>query len=182
MSFHRVLAALLIGALMPLSFGQAPTPAVTTEAPWRLIASVLKHPRCLNCHPNTQFPRQGDDRHRHQQLVMRGAQNHGVPTLRCSTCHQQANSADGKVPGSPHWQLAPLSMAWEGLDDQQLCVAVKDRSKNGNRDLDALLHHMLEDPLVQWAWSPGARLKPTVDQAEFHAAVKAWAASGGVCQ
>ena len=29
-------------------------------------------------------------------------------------------------------------------------------------DLDALLHHMLEDPLVQWAWSPGARLKPGI--------------------
>lgn len=72
-------------------------------------------------------------------------------------------------------------MGWESLDESQLCAALKNRGKNGNRDLAALQEHMTHDPLVQWAWSPGARAKPSVAQEEFHQAVKAWVADGGPC-
>jgi hypothetical protein len=108
MTMRHIAPALFVGAMAGACLAQEPRPN-----DWPLIAKVLKHPRCLNCHTNTQFPRQGDDRHRHQQLVMRGARNEGAPTLRCSTCHQRANSADRKVPGAPHWQLAP---PWDGKD------------------------------------------------------------------
>ena len=148
---------------------------------WREMASVLRHPRCMNCHTFTEFPRQGDDRHRHQQHVLRGPDNHGAPTLHCTACHQTVNMADGRVPGAPNWHLAPLSMGWEGLSDAQLCEVLKDRRKNGDRDLQALSDHMTGDALVQWAWSPGRRLPPSVSQADFHSAVRRWAASGGAC-
>ena len=69
---------------------------------------VLRHPRCMNCHTFTDFPRQGDDRHRHVQMVVRGPNNTGFPTLQCSACHQTTNVADGAVPGAPNWHLAPL--------------------------------------------------------------------------
>lgn len=166
---------------------QAQTPASPPASPpaptsaWLEVASVLKHPRCMNCHPVGNFPRQGDDRHRHQQLVMRGAHDEGVATLQCSSCHQEANSFDGKVPGAPHWKLAPLSMAWEHLNDQQLCLALKDQAKNGGRDLLALSKHMTEDALVQWAWLPGARAAPPLSQSAFHAAVRRWVQAGGPC-
>jgi hypothetical protein len=87
-------------------------------APARLfdpIAAVLQHARCMNCHTITEFPRQRDAGIRHTPLVMRGADGHGSAALECTTCHQTSNSADGKVPGAPHWHLAPLSMGWEGL-------------------------------------------------------------------
>ena len=32
------------------------------------IASVLTSPRCINCHPATAFPHQGDEHRRHDQV------------------------------------------------------------------------------------------------------------------
>jgi hypothetical protein len=146
------------------------------------IFEVLKHPRCLNCHTETDFPRQGDERRRHDQLVMRGPDDHGVPTLQCSACHQDRNVDDGAVPGAPHWGLAPLSMAWEGLTPAQLCERLKDRSRNGDRDLEALFTHMAEDELVLWGWSPGGnRTTPPLDHLEFVNALRAWIDVGGPC-
>jgi hypothetical protein len=146
------------------------------------IFDVLTHPRCLNCHTRTEFPRQGDERRRHDQLVMRGGENHGAPTLQCSACHQDRNVEDGAVPGAPHWALAPLSMAWEDLTPAQLCETLKDQSRNGNRDLEALFTHMAEDGLVLWGWSPGGtRTTPPLDHPAFVAALRAWIDGGAPC-
>ncbi|MEO6410024.1 MAG: hypothetical protein ABIO45_14895 [Burkholderiaceae bacterium] len=177
---HRLPVALVV-LLAALGPAVAQSPAPVDPPGWREMASVLRHPRCMNCHTFTEFPRQGDDRHRHQQLVMRGPDNRGAPTLHCAACHQTSNIADGRVPGAPNWHLAPLSMGWEGLSDARLCEVLKDRRKNGDRNLQALSDHMTEDALVQWAWSPGLRLPPTVPQAQFHAAVQRWVGSGGPC-
>src|SRR5215510_6394899 len=46
---------------------------------WRVIESVLTHPRCINCHTATDYPRQGDDRHIHQFRVVRGPDDRGAP-------------------------------------------------------------------------------------------------------
>ena len=150
-------------------------------AMFKQMAEVLRHPRCMNCHTFTDFPRQGDDRHRHVQMVVRGPGNTGFPTLQCSACHQTINVAGGAVPGAPNWHLAPLSMGWEGLSDQALCRALKDTRKNGGKSIDALVHHMTDDPLVQWAWSPGGRALPPLAQAEFHRTVRRWAETGAGC-
>lgn len=149
---------------------------------FRQMAEVLRHPRCMNCHTVTQFPRQGDDRHRHQQLVMRGPNNHGATAMRCANCHQATNSVDGRVPGAPNWHLAPLSMGWEDLKgDQQLCHAIKDTRKNGGRDVHALVEHLTSDPLVQWAWTPGLRSPPPISQADFHVLARLWLGTGAAC-
>jgi len=145
------------------------------------IAEVLRHPRCMNCHPSGDFPRQGDDRHRHQMLVQRGPADRGGPAMECSTCHQTVNAAEGRVPGAPNWHLAPLTMAWEGLGDGELCRALKEPRRNGGRTMSALVRHMTEDQLVQWAWNPGDRLAPPVPQFDFHEAVRQWARTGAVC-
>jgi hypothetical protein len=62
-------------------------------------------------------------------------------------------------------------MEWEGLDDARLYAALNDCAKNGSRDLPALVEHMTQDPLVQWAWSPGSRSLPPLTQTAFHDAV-----------
>ena len=180
MKHGTLVGALLLGAAAHAAEAQAKDPA-KSRAAFVTVARVLRDARCMNCHTVTNFPRQGDDRHRHQQLVMRGPGDQGAVTLKCSACHGERNSWDGRVPGAPHWQLAPLSMAWEGLDDAQLCRAVLALDKNGQRDGAKLAQHMLHDPLVQWAWSPGLRRAAAVPQAEFHAAVQDWIGFGPAC-
>ena len=145
------------------------------------VAEVLRHPRCLNCHPTGDAPRQTDARHRHRMLVARGSDGFGTPAMRCTTCHQTVNTADGRVPGAPNWHLAPRSMGWEGLTDGELCRVLKDPKRNGQKTVPALVHHMTEDALVQWAWSPGDRSVPPVSQHEFHETVRRWAATGAAC-
>lgn len=171
----------LMGAVLGLLLG---LPAARADSPlFQPVYEVLTHPRCMNCHTRTQFPRQGDDRRRHEQLVMRGPDNHGAPTLQCSACHQDRNTADGKVPGAPHWALAPLGMAWEELSPVQLCQVLKDGSRNGGRGLEALFKHMAEDELVLWGWSPGGgRTTPPLDHPEFVVALRSWVDAGGPCE
>lgn len=151
-----------------------------SEAVFRKIAVVLRDPRCMNCHTVTDFPRQGDDRHRHIMNVLRGDDGHGVPGQRCSTCHQGANQVNG-VPGAPKWGLAPLGMGWEGLDDHQLADAIKDPARNGHRTLAQIQDHIAHDTLVSWAWNPGAgRRSPGISQEELGRLVQEWIDSGAV--
>src|SRR5260370_19150817 len=121
---------------------------------------VLQHPRCVNCHPAGDSPHQTDRGRLHQPVVVRGADGHGAPTLQCNTCHGSANFDPAHVPGHPEWHLAPVSMAWEGRSLGQICEQIKDRARNGDRDIAALVHHLGEDTLVRWAWSPAASPAP----------------------
>src|SRR5689334_5218593 len=102
-------------------------------AAWQQVYSVLTHPRCINCHTATNYPQQGDDRHRHFANVIRGQLGTGVPALRCITCHQSANADSTGVPGARGWHLAPLSMRWQDTNDKilsssEVCRALTDRS------------------------------------------------------
>jgi hypothetical protein len=146
------------------------------------IAAVLRHPRCLNCHTATNFPRQGDDRHPHANLVRRGPDNRGAPGLPCSTCHQAENDPASGVPGRPNWRLAPLSMAWEGLSDAALCRTLQDPRHNGGRDLHAISEHLAHDPLVGHGWDPGAGRKPVpLPREELARLMAAWVQAGAPC-
>src|SRR5262245_26039668 len=82
--------------------------AQQTAHPFDAVASVLQHPRCLNCHTNTEFPRQSDARLRHAQYVMRGDDGTGVAAMHCQTCHPSGNHE--RVPGAAGWHMPPLSM------------------------------------------------------------------------
>jgi hypothetical protein len=182
---HRLAPALLAWCLAAATAGAATAQTIEQREAslqaFARIAEVLRHPRCLNCHPSGDSPRQADDRHRHRMLVARGPDDRGTPALKCSTCHQTENTADGRVPGAPHWQLAPRSMGWEDLSDADLCRALTDPGKNKGRSVRALVEHMTADPLVQWAWSPGERTPPPIGQREFHALVRQWAQTGAAC-
>ena len=185
--WKRLIPAGLLGGALVLfsaSAAGAQTDAAKraeSERAFARIAEVLRHPRCMNCHPAGDSPRQTDDRHLHRMLVARGPDDRGTPAMRCTTCHQTVNTADGRVPGAPHWHLAPRRMGWEGLSDGELCRALKDPKRNGGRSIPALVQHMTSDALVQWAWNPGPRSLPPLSQHEFHEVVKGWAASGATC-
>lgn len=146
---------------------------------------VLRHPRCMNCHSQGDYPRQGDDSHRHTMYVRRGADGHGVTAEKCSNCHQDHNLPGSHLPpGAPHWALPPanMPMIWEGLTDSQLCQAIKDRKQNRNRNLDQLVEHLTADKLVMWAWDPGEGRNPVpMAHDEFSAKVKQWQGAGAPC-
>ena len=149
--------------------------------------TVLSHPRCVNCHPRDDTPKQGLDQHVHTPPISRGPHDRGPLGLPCSACHTDANYDPGGVPGAPNWHLAPASMAWEGKSAGELCRALTDRSKNGNRNLQATVDHLTDDKLVAWGWEPGinvygkAREPVPVPKAEFNRIVMAWAETGGAC-
>ena len=146
------------------------------------MAPVLQHPRCLNCHSVTQYPTQGNDKRRHISGVVRGADDKGAAGLRCVSCHQPSNNASSRAPGALHWQMPPISMGWEGKTPAELCRTLVDPVTNGGRDPAAIARHMREDPLVQWAWSPGSeRSAPPIDRSAFHTLAKTWADTGAAC-
>jgi hypothetical protein len=162
------------------SFSSISDPETRSAAYFTELGKVLTSPRCLNCHPAGDRPRQGDTARLHQPPVFRGADGFGLPALRCPICHQAANF--GTVPGNPIWHLAPPEMAWEGKTIGEICVQIKDPARNGNRSLETLIAHIGEDHLVGWAWAPGLGRKPAPGtQKEAGALVAAWVESGAAC-
>jgi hypothetical protein len=168
-----------VGAVL----GQADRDRENSVAAFKQIAQVMRSPRCMNCHTMTEFPRQGDQGRRHDQTVMRGAEGKGTPPMTCDACHQDSNSPDGYVPGAPGWHLAPLGMSWEqARGDKDLCEGLLDLQRNGNRVAKGIVIHMINDPLVQWAWQPGrGRASPAISQERFHVLLQLWEATGAAC-
>jgi hypothetical protein len=157
----------------------ARTASHASDASFAPVARVLRHPRCLNCHPSGDRPHVGDAARLHDMNVQRGLGGFGVPGMGCAACHRDRNQDAVHVPGAPNWHLAPRSMGWEGLDDHELAEAIKDRAKNGNRSLAELRSHLAEDPLVLWGWQPGVGREPVpVPHDVFVAAFDAWVAAG----
>jgi hypothetical protein len=144
---------------------------------------VIQSPRCMNCHPATERPTQGDRMTPHQPLVVRGEGGMGAPGgLVCTTCHREANYDPAGVPGNPKWALAPIEMAWQGKSLGQICEQIKDPARNGGKDMAALIQHMAEDELVGWGWNPGKGRTPAPGtQKAFGDLFKAWADTGAAC-
>ena len=146
------------------------------------VGKVLQHPRCLNCHPAGDRPTQTDRMRPHQPMAVRGEDGHGAAGMHCTTCHPKANFDQARVPGHPQWHLAPLSMAWQGRSLGQICEQLKDRARNGDKDLAAIARHMKEDTLVGWGWNPGVDRTPAPGtQQVFGDLFLAWVDSGAVC-
>jgi hypothetical protein len=158
------------------------SPQAASLAAWPRIAAVLQHPRCLNCH-QLESPLQGDSRRAHIPHVVRGPDNHGIGAMRCGNCHNDmGNNVTSRTPGGPHWQLAPVSMLWQGLSSAELCRMLKDPTRNGNRKPEALVEHMEKEPLVLWGWDPGPGVEPVpTPHAQFVGLMRTWVAGGAAC-
>jgi hypothetical protein len=164
------------------SFASIGDAAARSAALFTELGKVLTHPRCVNCHPAGDRPRQADVSRLHQPPVRRGPDGLGLPAMRCPICHQQANFEPGRVPGNPIWHLAPREMAWEGKTLAEICAQIKDPARNGNRSLEALVEHIGTDHLVGWAWAPGYGRQPAPGtQKEAGALVDAWVKTGAAC-
>src|SRR6478609_5887191 len=109
----------------PESFAGIADTYARSAAMFTELGKVLTHPRCTNCHPAGDRPRQTDSGRLHQPPVWRGADGHGLPAMRCSSCHGAANFDPGRMPGHHEWHLAPREMAWEGKTLAEICVQIK---------------------------------------------------------
>jgi hypothetical protein len=164
---------------------QVPDRSAESSALFEQMATVLQHPRCMNCHTRLDYPQQGDDGHRHTMNVARGPDGRGAAGLHCGTCHQSANQAASGVPGAPDWHLAPLRMAWEGLTVGELCRALLDPARGGMTPGRFAAH--FDTGLVRWAWSPGtdardqARAAPIMSHRRFVEIAAQWGATGAAC-
>lgn len=149
------------------------------------VASILTSPRCLNCHVPDEGPLQGDDNHPHTMNVKRGPDGRGTPAMRCTNCHQSANSqVPHAPPGRADWRLPPPSMPlmWKGLSVAGICRSLKDPATNGGKSTAQLIEHVSNDPFVNWAWDPGpGRTLPPLSHAEFVAQLTEWVQTGAAC-
>lgn len=194
-SFSLLVSLLACAAWLPFAASAADKTkparsASATSAPsdgqlFTDFVGVLRHPRCMNCHSQGDFPRQGDDGHPHAMNVRRGPDGHGVTAQKCSTCHQDHNLAGAHLPpGAPHWGLPPanMPMIWQGKSDAEICQSIKDPKQNKGRNLEQLVEHLTEDKLVAWGWEPGeGRTAVPMPHDEFSARVKKWQAAGAPC-
>ncbi|HEY0505976.1 MAG TPA: hypothetical protein VGD42_21030 [Lysobacter sp.] len=152
------------------------------------VEKVFQHPRCSNCHIPGDAPLQFDTQQPHMMGVVRGPKGEGAVGLPCASCHGEANLpasyGPNAPPGAPHWSLPPpdQKMAWIGVPTAELCAMIKDRKRNGDRDLDAMFKHVAEDKLVLWGWAPGGNRAPVpVPHDQFVAAFRTWMDAGAPC-
>jgi hypothetical protein len=74
-----------------------------TRALSRRRPKVLTHPRCVNCHPATYRPLQGNDQHPHQPMATRGetgtgtAANPAQPAIRNATSRLAIGSSGSLI-------------------------------------------------------------------------------------
>jgi hypothetical protein len=182
MKNHPVSAASADSLASPESFAGIADEHQRSAAYFTELGKVLTNPRCTNCHPVGDRPRQGDSVRLHQPPVFRGPDGFGLEAMRCSSCHQNANFDPGRVPGHPEWHLAPREMTWEGKSVAEICAQIRDPKRNGGRKPEDLIAHIGTDTLVGWAWAPGVGRKPAPGtQQQAGALVEAWVKSGAAC-
>jgi hypothetical protein len=174
----------------PAAFANIADAAERSRALFAEAAKVLTSPRCMNCHPAGDHPLQGDDHHPHRPPVERGPSGAGLPGTPCAACHTSRNvdlfpgavASYRSIPGHPRWQLAPPEMAWEGKTIGEICRQLKDRGRNGGRDLAQIHEHMAKDDLVAYGWKPGTGRAPAPGtQERLGEVIQAWIDSGAEC-
>ena len=73
-------------------------------------------------------------------------------------------------------------MTFEGRTPKQLCEQLKDIKQTGGRNLQELVKHVAEDPLVAWGWDPGPGRTPVpTPRDQVVAALKTWIDAGAPC-
>jgi hypothetical protein len=171
----------------PSAFSSIQDPQMRSRALFTEAAKVIMNPRCVNCHPATEHPLQGNDQHIHVPPAIRGDNGDGIGGNTCGACHMERNvtlheaASYRSVPGNPRWSLAPIEMAWEGKSMSEICAQLKDPARSG-RDLKQLQEHFATNDLVAWAWTPGAGRDPVPGtQERLGELIKAWIDTGAQC-
>lgn len=178
-AFNRGPAEKNIAAVSPEA--AAPDSVISKKA-FLEAYKVLRHPRCMNCHPTGDRPLQGDDSHIHTMNVQRGVDGKGLYAMKCSNCHQPQNTPGLHMPpGNPNWHLPPadMKMVFQGKSPRELAQTMLDKNLNGHKDYKALIEHVTKDSLVGSGWNPAEGLAHLpMSRAEFVKHFKTWLDKG----
>jgi hypothetical protein len=146
---------------------------------------TLLHPRCVNCHPEGDQPLVGDTSLPHPMNIERGADGMGGAGLQCSGCHQERNlPGEHTPPSAPDWHLPArrMPMVFQNRTPRQLCEQLKDPAQTGRRNLEQILDHVRDAPLVKWGWNPGdRRTPPPGSHDDFVRVMTEWVRKGAAC-
>lgn len=150
------------------------------RAAFEVVAVVLRHPRCLNCHPAGDRPLQSESSRPHAMNVVRGPDGGGMSGMRCDGCHGTSNAPLAHAPPgvSAGWRLAPREMRFERLSGPELAAMLLDPERS-HMTPEEMLEHVAHDPLVLWGWDPGPGREPVpTPHADFVAAFRTWIEAG----
>lgn len=179
--FLLAVAGMLLTGFNVESNTAAARDSVASVKAFMNVYKVLISPRCVNCHPSGDIPLQGDNSVAHTMLPRRGKDGKGMYAMKCSNCHQPANTAGLHAPpGNPSWHLPPadMKMVFQGRTASQIARQLKDPKQNGNKNMKQLLEHA-SDTLVKWGWNPGdGRTLPPLTYAEFKKEWYTWIEKG----
>ncbi len=168
-----------------LAYAQTQEDSVSSARAFLAASRVLLHPRCVNCHPEGDHPLVGDESDPHPMNIERGPDGMGTAGLRCNGCHQDKNlSGEHSPPGAPEWHLPTkkMPMVFQNRTPHQICEHLKDPSQNGGRNLDQIIEHVQETPLVLWGWNPGEGRAPmSISHEDFVRDMTHWVKHGAAC-
>lgn len=183
-----MIIALLFVAQADEAVEEAPIDAELVQAgveAFEHVYAVSQSPRCRNCHPAGDAPLQFDDGRPHAMGITRDVHEVGMT---CTTCHSSTSVDDAMgdrlPPTALHWQMPPASipMTFEGRSLEELCAQLANPPQTRGRTGDLLVHHVGNDPLVVWAWDPGAdRTTPPGTHQDLVDAMQAWVDGGMPC-
>src|ERR1700686_2727356 len=94
----------------PSAFAGIADPQARSRALFTEAAKVIMNPRCMNCHPASDRPMQGNDKHPHTPPVTRGDGGGGVPGNTCNACHTDRNFTI--VGAAASYQSMPAHSRW----------------------------------------------------------------------
>jgi len=127
-----------------------------------------QHPRCVNCHPASDRPTQGDDMHPHSPSAARGIDGGGVPGNSCSACHSIATSTFSPVSRlrSGAFQAIPAGTwrrkRWRGKENPSARSAGKSKTRSATAGAVSNCCTSIWRTTIwsQWGWSPGSGRDP----------------------
>lgn len=173
----------------------APVDATAGLAAWERIYAVASSPRCSNCHtdernvPMWSGPYFGKSRP-HGMNIDAGPSRIGVETIPCSTCHMTSTAPNTTPNAPPHaglpWMLAPVEFHWFGKKSADICAQMRDPERNGGRDGEGLIEHILHDAqtkaFITWGFNPGGGREPAPGTMQAHLDdMILWTAAGMPC-
>ena len=125
----------------PSAFAAISDPQARSRMLFTEAAKVIMNPRCMNCHPATDRPTQGNDMHPHSPPVTRGADGGGVPGNTCGACHMNRNvpifagqqTSFQSLPGHSRW--GSRRSRWRGRASRSARSAGRSRTRGATADV-----------------------------------------------
>ena len=130
------------GASCPLPVGQQ----VKAVKAFREMLPVFRHPRCFNCHGNFDITA---EKHEGSDVAQKSGLNpRALLTIKervtlhqgCDVCHGNIRGSLTRLDGTKlsGWLVAPKPMLWDGKDDEELCIQMKQFEPSGAQFVDHL--------------------------------------------